>query len=182
MRPVVYRVAASLDGYLAGPGGEVDWIVGDGGAELAGLYEKVDTVLLGRRTYELTLHPGSPPWPAGWRVFVFSRTLAPEQHPRVTVVSAGAAETVASLRTEAGGTIWLFGGGSLFRSLLDAGQVDGVEIAVMPVVLGGGIPLLAPRTRAAPGAGAPPTRLALVDSKASAKGVVTLRYEVRERR
>jgi len=180
MRPVVYRVAASLDGYLAGPNGEVDWIVGDGGAELAGLYERVDTVLIGRRTYELTLHPGSPPWPAGWRVFVFSRTLPPEQHPRITVVSAGAAETVASLRAEAGGTIWLFGGGNLFRSLLDARQVDVVEIAVMPVVLGGGIPLLAPRTRAGAGADGPPTRLALVDSKASPKGVVTLRYEVRD--
>ena len=63
MRPVLYRVAASLDGYIAGPQGEVDWIVGDA-SDLAALYEGVDTVLLGRRTFELTLQPGAPPWPA----------------------------------------------------------------------------------------------------------------------
>jgi dihydrofolate reductase len=178
MRPVLYRVAASLDGYLAGPRGEVDWIVGDGGADLAGLYERVDTVLLGRRTYELTRQPGAPPWPAGWRLYVFSRKLPPERTPGVTVVSTGAADTVAALRAGEGGTIWLFGGGSLFRSLLDGGQVDEVEIAFMPVVLGGGIPLLARGT----GADSRPARLALVDAKASPKGVVTLRYEVRRGR
>ena len=173
MRPVLYRVASSLDGYIAGPQGEVDWIVGDAAADLAGLYDEVDTVLLGRRTFEQTLQPCAPPWPAGWRLFVFSRTLSPERHAGVTVVNANAAETVASLRAGSGGKIWLFGGGGLFRTLLAAGQVDVVEVAVMPVVLGGGIPLIEA------GAGMAPTRLALVDSKASPKGVVTLRYEVR---
>jgi dihydrofolate reductase len=174
MRPVLYRVAASLDGYIAGPRGEVDWIVGNGGADLAALYDEVDTVLLGRRTYELTLRPGAPPWPAGWRLYVFSRTLSAEPHARVRVVSTGAAETVAGLRADTGKKIWLFGGGGLFRSLLEAGQVDEVEVAVMPVVLGGGIPLLAVR------AGANPTRLALTAMKASPKGIVTLRYAVGE--
>jgi dihydrofolate reductase len=176
MRPVLYRVAASLDGYIAGPQGEVDWIVGDAAADLAALYEGVDTVLLGRRTFELTMQPGAPPWPAGWRLFVFSKTLPPERHAGVTVVKANAAETVAALRAGSGGTIWLFGGGGLFRSLLAARQVDVVEIAVMPVVLGGGVPLL----EAGAGTGSiAPTRLALRDVKASPKGVVNLRYEVR---
>ena len=86
MRRVLYRVAASVDGYIAGPHGEVDWIVHDPAVDLAKVYESVDTVLLGRRTYELTQQPGAPPWPQGWQIYVFSRTLtaagAPRRHGR----------------------------------------------------------------------------------------------------
>lgn len=60
MRQVLYRVAASLDGYIAGPHGEVDWIVHDPAVDLAGVYDSVDTVLLGRRTWQLTRQPGAP--------------------------------------------------------------------------------------------------------------------------
>ena len=65
MRRVRYRVAASLDGFIAGPKGEIDWIVPDPTVDFVALYAGVDTVLLGRRTSELTLQPGAPPWPAG---------------------------------------------------------------------------------------------------------------------
>lgn len=171
MRRVLYRVATSVDGYIAGPHGEFDWIVPEPSLDLSAVYAAVDTVLLGRRTYELTLQPGTPPWPAGWHVYVFSRTLEPAQHPRVRVVSGDAGATVAGLRTRPGKEIWLFGGGSLFRTLLEAKQVDIVELAVSPVVLGGGVPLLE--------TGAPLTRLALVESQSYPSGVVTLRYEVR---
>ena len=68
MRRVLYRVAASLDGFIAGPNGEIDWIVPDPTVDFVSLYAGVDTVLLGRRTYEMTLQPGAPPWPAGWRI------------------------------------------------------------------------------------------------------------------
>jgi dihydrofolate reductase len=159
-----------LDGYIAGPRMELDWITGDSGIDLAGFYDTVDTILLGRRTYELTLQPGAPPWPGGWQIHVFSRTLSPQQHPHVTVVRDGAAQRVAALRAGTGRTIWLFGGASLFRTLLAARQVDIVEVTFMPVLLGGGIPLLE--------AGAPLTRLALVHSQAYPSGVVSLRYEV----
>ncbi|HEX6535591.1 MAG TPA: dihydrofolate reductase family protein, partial [Gemmatimonadaceae bacterium] len=90
MRRVRYLVAMSLDGYIAGPGGEIDWIVHDPTIDFAALYAGFDTVLLGRRTYELTRQPGAPAWPAGWRVYVFSRTLDPAEHPAVTVVRTGA--------------------------------------------------------------------------------------------
>lgn len=171
MRRVVYRVATSVDGYIAGTRGEFDWIVPDPAIDLSGVYAAVDTVLLGRRTYELTLQPDTPPWPAGWHIYVFSRTLVPQQHPGVTVVSGDAGATVAGLRAGPGREIWLFGGGSLFRSLLEAKQVDIVEVAVSPVVLGGGVPLLE--------TGAPLTRLALVHSQSYPSGVVILRYDVR---
>ena len=170
MRPVLYRVAASLDGYIAGPHGEVDWIVHDPSVDLTGVYGSVDTVLLGRRTYELTRQPGAPPWPRDWRIYVFSRTLKPAEHPGVTVVSADAGRHVAALRAESGRAIWLFGGGNLFRSLLEAKQVDQVELAVMPVLLGGGVPLLEP--------GSPPTRLLLEDVQRYPTGILGLRYRV----
>jgi dihydrofolate reductase len=170
MRRVLYRVAATIDGYIAGPRGELDWIVRDPAVDLAKVYESVDTVLLGRRTYELTRQPGAPPWPPDWQIFVFSRTLRPEEHPGVTIVSADAGTRVAALRAAAGREIWLFGGGSLLRSLLAAKQVDIVEVVVMPVLLGGGIPILE--------IGAPQTRLALEDVERYPSGLLRLRYRV----
>jgi dihydrofolate reductase len=170
MRRVLYRVAASVDGYIAGPRGELDWIVRDPAVDLAKVYESVDTVLLGRRTYELTRQPGAPPWPRDWQIYVFSRTLRPEEHPGVTVVSADAGPRIAALRAAPGREIWLFGGGSLFRSLLVAKQVDLVEVVVMPVLLGGGIPLLE--------SGAPQTRLDLEDVQRYPSGLLGVRYRV----
>jgi dihydrofolate reductase len=170
MRRVLYRVAASLDGYIAGPRGEVDWIVHDPAVDFAKVYEQVDTVLLGRRTYELTRQPGAPPWPQGWQIYVFSRTLTPEEHPGVRVVSVEAGPRVAALRAAPGRDIWLFGGGSLFRSLLGAQQVDLVEVLFLPVLLGGGIPLLE--------GGAPLTRLALEQVERYPSGLLTLRYRI----
>ena len=170
MRRVRYRVAASLDGYIAGPNREIDWIVPDPTMDFSALYAGFDTVLLGRRTYELTLQPGAPAWPAGWRVYVFSRTLDPAMHPAVTVVSTDAAAVVAALRSKSGHDIWLFGGGSLFASLLAAHVVDQVEVAIMPVLLGSGIPLVAPESTR--------SRLTLTHSYAYPSGIVSLQYDI----
>jgi dihydrofolate reductase len=170
MRRVFYCVAASLDGFIAGPNGEIDWILPVPAADFASLYARVDTVLLGRRTYELTLQPGAPPWPASWRVYVCSRTLDPTQHPGVAILGADVDTTVRALRAEQGRDIWLFGGGSLFASLLAADLVDDIELAVMPVLLGDGVPLAS--------RGAPRSRLTLRRSSASPGGIVNLHYEV----
>jgi dihydrofolate reductase len=172
MRSVRYNVAASLDGYIAGPDGGYEWIPEDPAVDFAALFAQVDTVLLGRRSYEIA-RGGPAPWPPGSRVFVFSRSLDPAEHPGVTVVGERADEVVAGLRAEPGtGDIWLFGGADLFGSLLAAGQVDSVEVTVVPVLLGGGVPLLP--------AGAPRTRLVLTHSHAYPSGMVALHYGVRE--
>ena len=102
MRRLLYRVTASLDGYIAGFRGEVDWIVHDPAVDFAKVYESVDTVLVGRRTYELTRQSGAPPWPQDWQIYVFSRTLGPEEHPGVTVVRVDAGSRVAALRAAPG--------------------------------------------------------------------------------
>jgi dihydrofolate reductase len=134
MRPVRYNVAASLDGYVAGPHGSFDWIPDDPTVDFAGLFAKIDTVLLGRKSYEVALDMGGElPWGPDTRVFVFSSTLRPENHPEITVVADHAVERVQALREEPGdGEIWLFGGGELFRTLLAGGQVDRVEVTTRP--------------------------------------------------
>jgi dihydrofolate reductase len=103
-------------------------------------------------------------------VVVFSRTLAAGGRPGVRVVSGDPAGVVRGLKASGGRDIWLFGGGALCRSLLDAGLVDSVEVAVMPVALGAGIPLIAPGS---------PVRLALGDHRVlPSSGIVVLSYAV----
>ena len=171
MRRIRYRVATSLDGYIAGPKGEFDWIVRNPEIDFRALFDQFDTSLLGRHTYELTKSPGAPPWPPGMSVYVFSRTLRQCDHPDVTIVADTLEETLAALRAKSGKDIWLFGGGSLFRSVLGAGLVDTVEVAVSPVLLGAGIPLLPSPARQA--------KLRLTGHKVYKTGIVLLEYEVK---
>jgi dihydrofolate reductase len=139
MRRVRFSVAMSLDGYIAGPNGESDWIVMDPDIDFSALMGAFDTVILGRKTYEATRqHGGGMP---GMQTYVFSRTLRQADCPGV-IVSDKPAETLAALKAARGKDIWLFGGGALFGSLLELGLVDSVEVAVIPVLLGGGVPVL----------------------------------------
>ena len=126
MRRIRYSVAMSLDGYIAGPGDEFDWIVMDPDLDFAGMTERFDTYLIGRRTFEAT--GGRDQSSSGVRTFVFSRTLRQSDYKKVTIVGESWKELVQSLREEAGKDIWLFGGGSLFRSLAEEGFVDTVEV------------------------------------------------------
>jgi dihydrofolate reductase len=171
MRPVRYNVAASLDGYIADANGEYDWIPLEPAIDFGALFQHVDTVLLGRHSYELVLRdPAAAAWPVSARVYVFSRTIRAADHPRVTVVADDAVTTVANLRASTGGEIWLYGGGALFGSLLFAGQVDRVEVTVIPILLGGGIPLLPADGRRTP--------LALEQLERYPSGQVSLHYAV----
>jgi dihydrofolate reductase len=142
MRKVVYGGAMSLDGFIAGPNGEYDWIVMDPDIDFAALMARFDTFLIGRKTFEVMRRMGdaAPPAP-GIKQFVFSRTLKPSDCPNATL-SDDAARVVRELRTQPGKDIALFGGGDLFRNLLAAGLVDEVGVSLVPVLLGGGIPFL----------------------------------------
>src|SRR5688572_16527031 len=170
MRRIRYLVAMSLDGYIAGPNGEADWIIMDPEIDFDGLFAQFDTFLLGRRTFEPMAKSGGVGAP-GTRTFVVSRTLHQRDYPKVTILGEGWEKTVSELREEAGKDIWLFGGGTLFRSLLDVGLVDSVEVGIIPVLLGGGVPLLpAPATRAT---------LELTSQKVYKTGIVGLEYAVK---
>lgn len=170
MRRVRYSVAMSLDGYIAGPKGESDWIVMDPDLDFNALFAAFDTILMGRKTYEATRQPGSESGMPGIQSYVFSRTLRPADCPGV-ILSEDPKETINELKSKGGKDIWLFGGGSLFRSLLELGLVDSVEVAIMPVLLGDGVPLLPPPAKVA--------RLKLTDQRVYGKtGTVILEYAV----
>jgi dihydrofolate reductase len=170
MRRIRYQVAASLDGYIAGPKGEADWIIADPEIDFTALFAQFDTLLIGRRTFEAMAHAGNAGMP-GMKVFVFSQSLRQSDYPHVTIITEKSTEAVTSIKALPGKDIWLFGGGILFRSLLEAGLVDTVEIAIIPVLLGGGIPLLP--------APAKDSRLKLTGHKVYSKsGIVLLEYAV----
>jgi dihydrofolate reductase len=167
VRRIRYCVAMSLDGYIAGPNGEFDWIIAEPEIDFGALFAQFDTLLVGRGTFEFMVQHGQATVP-GMKIIVFSRTLQQPDFPDVTIVPGKEKETVAALRAKPGKDIWLFGGGLLFRSFLDAGLVDTVEVAVIPVLLGGGIPLLP--------APAKLTKLKLTGQKVYKGGTVLLQY------
>lgn len=172
MRKIIYQVASSLDGFLSGPNGEIDWITDDPDMDLSGMFQRFDTLLIGRHTFDTMVRQGQTTL-ADARSVVISSTLRPELHPDVTVL-ADLPAVVSALRSEAGKDIWLFGGGQLFRSLLDLGEVDAVELALIPVLLGDGIPLLPPPYTAA--------ALTLTSHRVYPKsGIVTLNFDVKRR-
>jgi dihydrofolate reductase len=165
-----YQVAASLDGFIAGPKGEYDWIVQDPQIDFAALFREFDTAVMGRKTYQVMTAQGGNGAMPGLDVVVFSKTLPPATHKGVRILNDDPADILPALKAKPGRDIWLFGGGGLFRSLLDAGLVDTVEIAVIPVLLGDGIPLLPPGAM---------TELKLSDQKILPKsGIVVLSYSV----
>jgi dihydrofolate reductase len=170
MRRVRYGVAMSLDGYIAGPKGEADWIVMDPEIDFGAIWSEFDTLLMGRHTFKsMTAMGGGTS--GSMKIVVASRTLKQRDHEGVTIVSDNLRDAVMTLKKESGKDIWLFGGGSLFRSLLDLDLVDTVEVAVIPVVLGQGIPLLPAPARQ--------TRLKLTSHRIYAKtGIVSLFYDV----
>jgi dihydrofolate reductase len=168
MRRIRYQVACSLDGYIADSSGRTGWIIEEPEIDFEELYNQFDTLLMGRLTYEDILKQGSGFW--GKQVVVFSRILRQEDHPEVTIVSDQIDQKITELRTQPGKDIWLFGGGELFRTLLDFGCVDTVEPAIMPVLLGGGRPFL-PTPAAS-------KRLRLMNSRTFPSGIVWLEYTV----
>ncbi|HTM16029.1 MAG TPA: dihydrofolate reductase family protein [Terracidiphilus sp.] len=169
MRDLVYSVAASLDGYIAGPNGEFDWIIHDPTIDFGEIFRQFDTAILGRICYEDMLRLGRSPKELGMKIYVASTTLDPARHPDVTIVSSDLAKTISELKRKSGKSIWLFGGGITFRSLLDSGLVDRIEISLIPILLGGGIPLVPPGR---------PWPLIFKDSRTFPSGIVSLSYSV----
>ncbi|MFL6845666.1 MAG: dihydrofolate reductase family protein [Allosphingosinicella sp.] len=169
-RKISFGGAVSLDGYFAGPGEAIDWIrwSGEAAALSAAGWKSVDTMLMGRKTWQFAERRGGGPGVGpGIRTFVFSRTLA-EAPAGVALVREEAAAFVRRLKGEEGGDIMVMGGGELGSALIEAGLVDEIGLNVHPILLGGGIPAFRPM--------AGRTELELVEARPLAQGCVLLRY------
>jgi len=161
----------SLDGFIAGPNGEYDWIEPDPDFDFAELWAQFDTLLMGRRTYDVAVTRLGESAFQGVKIVVASRTLRAAEHPGITVLPEVTKASLQSLRAQPGGKdIWLMGGGELFRSLLEVNEVDTIELSIKPVLLGAGVPLLPP----------PPARakLKLLENKVYRSGMVRVVYGV----
>jgi dihydrofolate reductase len=170
MRKVRYGVAMSLDGYIAGPNGEADWIVMDPEINFDEIWGQFDTLLMGRRTYEAAIARLGEASMQRMKTVVVSRSLRHADCPGVTIVSELTREGMQALRAKSSKDIWLLGGGELFNFLLGMREVDTVEVSVMPVLLGGGVALLPPPAQQ--------TKLKLSEHKVYRSGIVSLVYEV----
>jgi dihydrofolate reductase len=147
MRKVTFGGANSLDNYIARPDHAVDWLLWgeEAAAVMTDYWKTIDTVLMGRKTYEVAERsgPGGGGYP-GVKTYVFSRTLAEGEHEGVTIIRREASEFVRDLKGQDGRDICLMGGGELARSLFEAGLIDEIGFNIHPVLLGTGIPLFHP--------------------------------------
>ena len=171
MGRIRFSAAVSLDGFIAGPNGEADWIVPDPEMDFAELATQFDTLLVGRRTFEAMARAKRTTMP-GMRTVVVSTTLKQGDHPEITLITDAVEDAVRALREGTRKDVWLFGGAQLFGRLLAAGLVDGVQVAIEPVLLGSGVPLVpaTPHRRS----------LRLTGHRVSKVGVVYLEYAVVE--
>ncbi|HEY3181112.1 MAG TPA: dihydrofolate reductase family protein [Casimicrobiaceae bacterium] len=170
MRRLKLFIAASLDGYIAGRGGDISWLFRDGDYGYEAFFAGIDTVLSGRRTYEAALSFEQWPYPDR-NVVVFTRgnTLRIVS-PNTVATSRAPAEILAELRAREGRDLWLVGGGELVRACLDARLIDDVIVSIHPILLGEGVPIVAP--------GAARTPLTLTAERRYPSGLVQLTYRV----
>ena len=169
MRKVILGVAVSLDGFIEGPKGEYDWCFTDQDYGLSDFFRRIDTMFLGRKTYEMTLamsDNGGSGFPK-LKEYIFSNTLN-KVKDGATLINSDIKAEVEKIKKEKGKDIWLFGGAGLTTSLLNLGLVDELSLAVHPVLLGGGKPLFNNiKDR---------IKLTLVDTKIFSTGLVSLTY------
>ncbi len=174
MRPVLLYIAASLDGYIARPDGSVDWLESfpnPDGSDFgyADFFATIDTTLMGRNTYQEILGFGEPfPYPNTVN-YVFTRQKNLQSTDYVTIIHENPIEFVKNLKQQAGGNIWLVGGGQLNTLLLNADLIDEIWLTLLPIVLGEGIPLWAPTLAE--------KRFALAAHRAFSNGFIQFHYK-----
>src|SRR5712664_4045432 len=141
MRKAIFHVANSLDNYIAGKDGAIDWILGgeEAASVMTDFWKTIDTVVIGRKTYEPVLKSGTPfPTYPGVKSYVLSRTLKESTDEKVEIIREDAAEFVRKLKTQEGKDIFVMSGGVLAKPLFEANLIDEVRVSIHPVLLGSG--------------------------------------------
>ena len=171
MRKIILGVAVSLDGFIEGPNGEYDWCLHDQDYGLSDFFKRIDTLFIGRKTYEMAQAMGEdvPPGFPKFKEYIFSKTLAKVKDGAILIKDNIKAE-VEKIKMEKGKDIWLFGGAGLTISLLNLGLVDEISLAVHPIILGGGKPLFNNIKER--------IHLKLADIKTYSTGLVSLTYHL----
>ena len=179
-RKIVVRISTSADGFIARPDGNVDWLNRHPRPDDHGMrafYSSIDTVLWGRKTYDWAVEyfrkqgaKDASFFDPKFANFVFSHTLPKKVVPGAEFISEPVKTFARRLRAKPGKDIWIMGGGGIIASFLDAGEIDAFDIYVIPVFIGEGIPLVAPRHRDVP--------LRLLSARTYPDGAVRLRYDV----
>jgi dihydrofolate reductase len=174
-RKIIVHIATSADGYIARPDGNLDWLTRrpapKGFYGMPEFMRSVDAKLLGRKTFDLSVEMGAP-FSANDKRYVFSRQPPPGSVPAgVEFVSQSIGAFANRLRDQAGKNIWMMGGGEIIASFLDEDGIDEFIISVVPIFIGEGIPLIAPRHREVP--------LKLRAVKPFPDGVVQVHYDIR---
>ena len=167
MRSVVLGLGISLDGYIARPDGAVDFLFMPKDYSMAPFFATIDTGIMGRKTYDAARKMGGS-FGTSMMSYVFSRSEPPGERDGVVFVNESPAAFVERLRTKRGKNIWLMGGGELAREFLKADLVDELNIGLVPVLIGGGIPLFPARF--------PQREFKLVENKTYSKGMIALKY------
>jgi dihydrofolate reductase len=175
-RKVIVHIGTSADGYIARPDGDLEWLTSrpapKGFYGMDAFMKTVDTKVLGRKTYDISLRLGAKFDPNNPTI-VFSRHPPTADIPSgVEFVSDAIGPYVSRLREQTGKDIWLMGGGEIIASFLDAQAIDEFVISVAPVFIGEGIPLIARRHRHAP--------LELQSVERFEDGLVQLHYRVQK--
>ena len=167
---VTLFIATSLDGYIAGPDDDLSWLFTDADYGFSSFYAGVDTLLMGRGTYEAVKGMGPWPYPGKRTVVVSRKTDLAVDAPGVELHSGDLPGLIARLAEEGRRNVWLVGGGELVRSFLEQGLLDRITVSMHPILLGTGVPLF-------PG-GFHRTMLLLEDTKSFEGGLVQLNYHV----
>ena len=173
MRHVIFGVANSLDNFIARKNHGVDWLMWSKEAAdfMSKFWKTIDTVLWGRKTYEVALKGGGVGGYGNVKNYVFSKTIKKNSDDKVTIVSEEAAKFIRKLKKQKGKDICVMGGGELGKSLLEAKVIDELGFNIHPVLLGSGIPLFHPVKRQ--------IDLELLECSQFKNGCVLVRYRVK---
>ncbi len=164
MIQVNYFVACSLDGFIAGPQDEIDWLFTDGDYGYSTFIQNIDFLIMSRRTYDQVRRFGDWPY-EGKLTYVITNAVPTENREDIIFTD----ENPVSLAKEKGGNCWLVGGGILAKQFLKANAIDIFHLSIHPVLLGGGKSLF-PNDF-------PRTKLKLLTKKAYDNGLVQLSYQ-----